>query len=124
MIFVDTSTVFALASARDMKHREARRLFDALFRIVVGRAAVASSRMYGQSSRPRRKLAFRNISSIVSVGSDASTSARRARQSRLLIWSARTTPRTDRPGGNATSKGYPFTRLVIGHRSAKPTVRL
>ena len=30
MIFVDTSAVFALASARDLKHREARRLFDAL----------------------------------------------------------------------------------------------
>ena len=28
MIFVDTSAVLALASHRDLRHREARRLFD------------------------------------------------------------------------------------------------
>ena len=32
MIFVDTSAVFALASARDLKHHAARRQFDALLR--------------------------------------------------------------------------------------------
>ena len=32
MIFVDTSAVFALASARDLKHYAARRQFDALLR--------------------------------------------------------------------------------------------
>lgn len=32
MIFVDTSAIFALASERDSRHREARRLFDILLR--------------------------------------------------------------------------------------------
>ena len=32
MIFIDTSAVFALASARDLNHRGARRRFDALLR--------------------------------------------------------------------------------------------
>ena len=32
MTFIDTSAVFALASARDLKHREARRRFDVLLR--------------------------------------------------------------------------------------------
>ena len=32
MIFVDTSAIYALASARDPHHREARRSFDALLR--------------------------------------------------------------------------------------------
>lgn len=32
MIFVDTSAIYALASGRDSRHREARRSFDALLR--------------------------------------------------------------------------------------------
>ena len=32
MIFIDTSAVFPLASARDLNHNEARRRFDALLR--------------------------------------------------------------------------------------------
>ncbi len=32
MIFVDTSAIYALASAHDSRHREARRSFDALLR--------------------------------------------------------------------------------------------
>ena len=36
MIFVDTSAIFALASDRDSRHREARRLFDTLLRSERG----------------------------------------------------------------------------------------
>ena len=48
----------------------------------------------------------------------------RAFQSRLLVWSARTTPLHRSPGGISTSKGYPFTWVVIGATQAKPVIPL
>ena len=45
--------------------------------------------------------------------------ARLARQSRLLIWSARTTPETVPAEGRLTSNGYPLTLDVMGHIRAK-----
>ena len=44
-------------------------------------------------SRARSKLIFSSTSSIESVGNEATTSALRARQSKVLTWSASMTPR-------------------------------
>src|SRR5687768_11487052 len=48
---------------------------------------------------------FPITSAIASLGRRAASSARRTRQSRLLTWSASTTPATGKPAGRGTSKG-------------------
>ena len=47
MIFVDTSAIYALASAREPHHREARRSFDAL--LQAGRPLVTHSYVLSES---------------------------------------------------------------------------
>ena len=88
------------------------------------RSIAAKYRASYVPSLARSNPIFSSTSSIESAGNEATTSALRARQSKLLTWSDSTTPATFRPGGMTTSKGYPLTWRVIGQNKARPTLPL
>jgi len=72
----------------------------------------------------KRVFTFCNTSSTVAEGNLHTNSACLTFQSRLFIWSDNIAPLILKPSGIKTSKGYPFIWLVIGHKSANPTLPL
>src|SRR5271166_1392119 len=67
-----------------------------------------------------RARTFTRTSSITAAGSLPIGSARRARQSRLLTWSASTAPVTHKPGGMITSSRNFIVDVLRRHAGQQP----
>lgn len=89
--------------------------------ILASRQSVPSLRgqILDSGSRPIRTSIFSLASRTSCAEARPENRALRARQSRLLAWSARTSPETGPDRGSNTSYGQPFTADVIGQQSAK-----